>query len=227
MKRLVVIEGLDGSGKSTQTEILKSELESAGIKLKQIKLPDYENPSSSLVRMYLAGDFGTKPEDVNAYAASSFYAVDRFANYTVKWKEDYENGTLILADRYTTSNASHQMTKLKKDEWDHYLSWLSDFEYVKIGIPKPSLVVFLDMPVEVSQKLMTGRYRGDETKKDVHEADVEYLKACREAGLYAADKLGWHVIKCYEGDEPRTIDEIASDIRAVVFEKVISGDSDV
>lgn len=224
MKRLIVIEGLDGSGKSTQTEILKSELEEAGTELRQIKLPDYENPSSSLVRMYLAGDFGTKPDDVNAYAASSFYAVDRFANYTVKWKKDYEDGKLILADRYTTSNASHQMTKLKKSEWDHYLEWLSDFEYVKMGIPKPSLVVFLDMPVEVSQKLMTGRYSGDETKKDVHEADVEYLKACREAGLYAAEKLGWQVVKCYDGDEPRTIDDIAADIRFIVFEKIFSED---
>lgn len=224
MKRLIVIEGLDGSGKSTQTEILKSELEEAGTELRQIKLPDYENPSSSLVRMYLAGDFGTKPDDVNAYAASSFYAVDRFANYTVKWKKDYEGGKLILADRYTTSNASHQMTKLEKSEWDHYLEWLSDFEYVKMGIPKPSLVVFLDMPVEVSQKLMTGRYSGDETKKDVHEADVEYLKACREAGLYAAEKLGWQVVKCYDGDEPRPIDDIAADIRFIVFEKIFSED---
>ena len=222
MKRLIVIEGLDGSGKSTQTEILKSELEEAGTELRQIKLPDYENPSSSLVRMYLAGDFGTKPDDVNAYAASSFYAVDRFANYTVKWKKDYEDGKLILADRYTTSNASHQMTKLEKGEWDHYLEWLSDFEYVKMGIPKPSLVVFLDMPVEVSQKLMTGRYSGDETKKDVHEADVEYLKACREAGLYVAEKLGWQVVRCYDGDEPRTIDDIAADIRSIVFEKIFS-----
>ncbi len=224
MKRLIVIEGLDGSGKSTQTEILKSELEEAGTELRQIKLPDYENPSSSLVRMYLAGDFGTKPDDVNAYAASGFYAVDRFANYTVKWKKDYEDGKLILADRYTTSNASHQMTKLEKSEWDHYLEWLSDFEYVKMGIPQPSLVVFLDMPVEVSQKLMTGRYSGDETKKDVHEADVEYLKACREAGLYAAEKLGWQVVKCYDGDEPRTIDDIAADIRSIVFEKIFSED---
>ncbi|MDO4831787.1 MAG: deoxynucleoside kinase [Clostridia bacterium] len=226
MKRLIVIEGLDGSGKSTQTKILKDELQGSGVPLKQIKLPDYENPSSSLVRMYLAGDFGTKPEYVNAYAASSFYAVDRFANYTVKWKNDYENGTLILADRYTTSNAAHQMTKLPESEWDHYLEWLSDFEYVKIGIPRPSLVVFLDMPIEVSQKLMTGRYRGDETKKDVHEADVEYLKACRRAGLYAAKKLGWHVVKCYCNDEPRAIDEIAEDIRRVVFETVVFEDKD-
>lgn len=216
MKRLIVIEGLDGSGKSTQTELLKSALEDAGNTLYQIKLPDYKDPSSTLVRMYLKGDFGSDPKDVGAYAASSFYAVDRFANYTRKWKDTYLSGTLILADRYTTSNAAHQMTKLDKSEWDEYLVWLEDFEYVKIGIPKPTLVIFLDMPVEISQKLMTRRYEGDENKKDVHEADVEYLKQCREAGLYAADKLGWCVIPCSEGDEPRAIEDIAEDIVSAV-----------
>lgn len=225
MKRLIVIEGLDGSGKSTQTEILRFSLEKEGSEIRQIKLPDYESPSSSLVRMYLAGDFGTRPDSVNAYAASSFYAVDRFANFSTVWKDDYENGVLILADRYTTSNASHQMTKLTKEKWDEYLLWLEDFEYCKIGIPKPSLVVFLDMPVEISQKLMTSRYGGDEKKKDVHEADVAYLKACRKAGLYAAKKLGWHVVKCYENDEPRSIEDIASEIKALVDARLLEGTS--
>ncbi len=220
MDRLIVIEGLDGSGKSTQTELLKTALIDAGNDLLQIKLPDYEDPSSTLVRMYLGGDFGSDPKAVGAYAASSFYAVDRFANYTRKWKDAYKSGTLILADRYTTSNAAHQMTKLEKSEWDEYLAWLEDFEYVKIGIPKPTLVIFLDMPVEISQKLMTRRYEGDENKKDVHEANVEYLKQCREAGLYAAEKLGWTVIPCSDGNEPRGIDEIAADIKAAVKREV-------
>lgn len=220
MGRLIVIEGLDGSGKSTQTELLKDSLINAGNDLLQIKLPDYDDPSSTLVKMYLGGEFGSDPKAVGAYAASAFYAVDRFANYKRKWKEAYESGTLILADRYTTSNAAHQMTKLEKSEWDEYLSWLEDFEYVKIGIPKPSLVIFLDMPVDISQKLMTRRYEGNENKKDVHEANVEYLKQCREAGLYAADKLGWTVIPCSSGDEPRVIDDIASDIRKAVEREV-------
>ena len=184
MEKLIVIEGLDGSGKSTQTEILENKLKSANKALHHIKLPDYEDSSSALVRMYLGGEFGHDPKAVGAYAASAFYAVDRFANYARKWKTDYENGTLILADRYTTSNAAHQMTKLSKSEWDDYLTWLEDFEYVKLGIPKPSLVIFLDMPVEISQKLMTKRYDGNEAKKDVHEADVNYLSNCREAALY-------------------------------------------
>ncbi|MDO5448319.1 MAG: deoxynucleoside kinase [Clostridia bacterium] len=216
MGKLIVIEGLDGSGKSTQTELVLKYIESQGTEVHQIKLPDYGSESSALVRMYLGGEFGNKPTDVNAYAASSFYAVDRFANFVTKWKDDYESGKVILADRYATSNAAHQMTKLSKSDWDEYLNWLEDFEYVKIGVPKPSLVVFLDMPVEISQKLMTSRYNGDEGKKDVHEADVSYLLACREAGMYAAEKLGWSIIKCYEGDEPRAIDAIAADIEALV-----------
>ena len=220
MGRLIVIEGLDGSGKSTQVERLKKAIEGAGNKLLQIKLPDYEDPSSTLVKMYLGGDFGHDPKAVNAYAASSFSAVERLANFTRKWKKQYEDNTLILADRYTTSNAAHQMTKLAKNEWDEYLAWLEDFEYVKIGIPKPNLVIFLDMPVEISQKLMTSRYNGDENKKDVHEADVEYLIQCREAALYAAEKLGWVVVKCSQGDAPRSIEDISADILKAVKENV-------
>ncbi len=216
MGKLIVIEGLDGSGKSTQIELVKKYLQDKGVPVHQIKLPDYESNSSALVKMYLGGEFGSKPTDVNAYAASSFYAVDRFANFTTKWKTEYESGKVILADRYATSNAAHQMTKLSQDKWDEYLEWLEDFEYNKIGVPKPSLVVFLDMPVEISQKLMTSRYNGDEGKKDVHEADVAYLKACREAGLYAASKLGWKIVKCYEDDEPRSIDSIAKDLEEFI-----------
>ncbi|MDD6808207.1 MAG: thymidylate kinase [Oscillospiraceae bacterium] len=214
--QLIVIDGLDGSGKSTQTEILGNSISESGRKIKKIKLPDYEDPSSSLVRMYLGGDFGSDPSAVNAYAASAFYAVDRFANFSRKWKEEYESGTLILADRYTTSNAAHQMTKLSREEWDSYLSWLMDFEYEKIGVPKPSLVIFLDMPVEISQKLMTSRYKGNEAKKDVHEADVEYLKKCREAALYAADKLSWKVIPCSENGQPKPIEKISNEISKIV-----------
>ncbi len=221
MKRLIVIEGLDGSGKSTQVEILKNALQEKGIDVKQIKLPDYENPSSTLVKMYLNGDFGASPKDVNAYAASTFYAVDRFASFTKKWKNDFENGTLILADRYTTSNASHQMVKLPKSEWASYLNWLEDFEYNKVGIPKPNLVIYLDMPVEISQKLMTSRYDGDEVKKDVHECNVEYLKACRQASLYAVKELGWKCVECSNGDMPRSIEEISKDIMHLVLSEVL------
>lgn len=214
--KLIVIEGLDGSGKSTQIEILKKRLADCGKSVKQIKLPDYDSKSSTLVKMYLGGEFGDDPSDVNTYAASLFYTVDRYANYKNVWETEYLDGTLILADRYTTSNAVHQTVKLPKENWDSYLDWLFETEYVKVGVPKPDSVIFLDMDVDISQKLMSKRYCGEETKKDVHEANVDYLKRCHEAALYAAKRFGWSVIKCYEGENPLPIDEIGEKI----FEKV-------
>lgn len=208
MGLFIDLEGLDGCGKTTQTELLCKRFEKENIKYKKIKLPDYESDSSILVRKYLNGDFGKNANDVNAFAASVLFAADRFASYTEKWKEDYLNGTLIFSDRYTPANALYQMTKLNPEEWDEYLEWLFDFEYNKIGIPEPTMVVFLDMPVEVSQKLMTSRYNGDETKKDVHECNVEFLHKCRESALYACKKYGWKVISCAENGEVLSIEEI-------------------
>ena len=208
MGLFIDLEGLDGCGKTTQTELLCKRFEKENIKYKKIKLPDYESDSSILVRKYLNGDFGKNANDVNAFAASVLFAADRFASYTEKWKDDYLNGTLIFSDRYTPANALYQMTKLNPEEWDEYLEWLFDFEYNKIGIPEPTMVVFLDMPVEVSQKLMTSRYNGDETKKDVHECNVEFLHKCRESALYACKKYGWKVISCAENGEVLSIEEI-------------------
>ncbi|MBR3588304.1 MAG: deoxynucleoside kinase [Clostridia bacterium] len=210
--KLIVIEGLDGSGKSTQINILAEKIKEKGLTFKQIKLPNYDGDSSALVKMYLAGEFGKNPEDVNAYAASAFYAVDRFASFKTIWKEDYEKGAVILADRYTTSNAYHQMIKQPEENWDSYIEWLEDFEYNKIGIPKPDLVIYLDMPVEISQKLMSKRYEGNESKKDVHEANVGYLNACRKAASYAAEKMGWVKILCSDGENARSIEDIAEEI---------------
>ena len=218
--RLLVVEGLDGSGKSTQVSLLKEKLESDGTPVPQIKLRDYDDPSSTLVKMYLGGEFGKNPEDVNVYAASSFYAVDRYASFRRHWQKDYENGTLILADRYTTSNAVHQAVKLPESAWENYLSWLADYEYNKLGIPEPDAVIFLDMPVAVSQKLMTARYNGEEAKKDVHEANVAYLNACRKAALFAASKLGWYVVPCADGDEPLPIAQIHARIYEIVKKKM-------
>ena len=218
---LIIMEGLDGSGKSTQTLLLEKYLKSKNVDYKKIKLPDYDSPSSTLVNMYLAGEFGKNADDVNAYAAGAFYAVDRFASFKLKWKDDYEKGTLILADRYATSNSIYQMEKLDKSEWEDYLSWSADFEYNKIGIPRPDLVIYLDMPVEISQRLMTSRYDGDENKKDVHEANVEFLRKCRESALFAAQKQGWKVIECSSQGEPRSIEEIHKQIVDIFNKEVL------
>lgn len=220
MGKLIIMEGLDGSGKSTQTALLEEYLKNSNVEFKKIKLPDYDSPSSTLVNMYLAGEFGKDANDVNAYAAGAFYAVDRFASFKLNWKKEYESDILILADRYATSNSIYQMEKIDEKDWDEYLDWSADFEYNKIGIPKPDLVIFLDMPVEISQKLMTSRYNGDEGKKDVHEANVEFLKKCRKSALYAANKQGWKVIPCSDGENPLSIEEIHNNIVAIVKEEL-------
>lgn len=208
MGKLMVIDGLDGCGKSTQLQLLDGALLQRGTDYKQISFPDYDQPSSALVKMYLGGELGGSPAAVNAYAASSFYAVDRYASYKRFWKDDYEAGVPIVAARYTTSNAIHQMTKCPEDEWDNYLDWLEDYEYRLLGLPQPDRVVFLDMPLEVSQKLLEKRYHGDAEKKDIHERDTQYLSNCRRAALYAAQRLGWTVLSCSENGEPLPVEVI-------------------
>ena len=202
MGRLIVIDGLDGSGKSTQLARLDGYLKQSGIRYKQICFPDYDQPSSALVKMYLSGEFGQHADAVNAYAASSFYAVDRYASYKKFWQADYEAGALIVAARYTTSNAIHQMSKLPEDAWDGYLQWLETYEYTLLGLPRPDAVLFLDMPPEVSQQLLSHRYQGDESTKDIHERDAAYLQDCRRCALYAAKKGGWHLIACGDQSGP-------------------------
>ena len=212
MGKLIVIEGLDGSGKSTQLELLKERLKRENIPSKAISFPDYESDSSALVKMYLAGKFGDKPGDVNPFAASLFYCVDRYASYKTKWENDYKSEKLIVAGRYTTSNAIHQACKLKEEDWKSFLDWLYDIEYKKVGIPKPDLVIFLDMPVEVSQKLLSTRYHGDESSKDIHEKDVAYLNACRKAARFVADYSGYKTVNCSKDGEPRTKEDIAEEV---------------
>lgn len=220
MRKLIIIEGLDGSGKSTQIKLLEEYLKSNEIIYKKIKLPDYDSPSSTLVKMYLGGEFGSSADDVNAYAAGAFYAVDRYASFNLGWKKDYESGTLIIADRYVTSNSIYQMEKIEESKWDEYLEWSEDFEYNKLSIPRPDCVIYLDMPVEISQRLMTSRYDGDENKKDVHEVNVDFLNKCRKSALYTAEKQGWKVIECSNGKEPYSVDEIHKKIIDIVKEEL-------
>lgn len=210
--KLIVIEGLDGSGKATQSKLLAEALRQQGMQVRQISFPNYESDSSALVRMYLKGEFGADPSAVNAYAASTFYAVDRYAGYKADWGQFYEEGGILIADRYTTSNAVHQCSKLPEDQWDGYLNWLFDFEYKYMGIPTPDSVIYLKVDPEVSQKLMTGRYQGDESKKDIHESNLEYLRRSRLAAGYCAEKLGWTTVSCDDGASMRQIAAISEDV---------------
>ena len=213
--KLIVIEGLDGSGKATQAKRLTEALVEKGIPVREVSFPDYGSDSSALVRMYLSGQFGTDPQDVNAYAASSFFAVDRFASYKKDWCRDYARG-VVIADRYTTSNAVHQCSKLPPEQWESFLHWLFDYEFDLLGLPAPDKVIYLQVDPAVSQRLMTARYHGDETKKDVHEKDTEYLARSRRAAEYCAAHLGWDTVHCTAGDTMRSIEEIQNEVRELV-----------
>lgn len=214
MGKLIVFEGLDGSGKATQSQRLYERLQNEGACVKKIAFPDYGDPSSALVRLYLDGAFGSAPGDVNAYAASSFYAVDRYASFRRYWQEFYEGGGIVIADRYVCSNAIHQMAKLPKDEWDGYLSWLCDYEYQKLGLPKPDLTVYFDMPRAYANELIAKRYAGDESKKDLHEKDLRYMESCMQSARYAADALGFVTVPCVADGALRPIEEI----HAIVYD---------
>ena len=211
--KLIVLEGLDGSGKATQADLLCAALEKGGRAVRHISFPDYSSRSSELVKMYLAGEVGSL-EDVNAYAASSFYSLDRYISYQTIWRRDYEeNGAVVVADRYTTSNLSHQMCKLPRENWDEFINWLGDYEYRLLGLPAPDRVVYLDMHPEASRRLLSQRYDGDESRRDLHEQNYRYLLACRSGALYAAEKLGWHILHCSDAEHaPRPVEDIAKEI---------------
>ena len=212
MGKLIVIEGTDGSGKSTQFRLMSEHLEKDNIAFKHLVFPRYSEESSALIRMYLGGQFGKKPSDVNAYAASAFYAVDRFASYKMDWGNWYEDGGLVLSDRYTTSNAVHQASKEPAEKREDYLHWLYDFEYAKMGLPKPDLVIYLDVPTDFTEKMLRGREQATNTKADIHEQDVQYLATCRETGRAAAEYYGWTVIHCVKDGAMRSMEDIHNEI---------------
>ena len=212
MGKLIVIEGTDGSGKSTQFKLLTERLRREGREFQQLVFPQYAEPSSALIRMYLGGEFGTHPSDVNAYAASAFYAVDRFASYKKVWGEYYEQGGLIVSDRYTTSNAVHQASKEPEDTRGEFLKWLYEFEYDRLGLPKPDLIIYLDVPTDFTEKLMRRREADTNTTADIHEQDLEYLATCRRTGKAAAEFYGWTVIECVRDGAMRSIEDIHEEI---------------
>lgn len=218
MGRLVVIEGIDGSGKETQSRLLAAAAEKRGERPLRVSFPNYASDSSAPARMYLDGLIGETPGAVNAYAASSFFAVDRYISYKTSWESEYAAGRVILANRYTTSNLTHQLEKLPPESWDPFCDWLCNFEYVKLGLPIPSLVIYLDMHETIGQKLLEQRYLGNNEKKDIHERDGAYLHRCRRAGLFAARRLGWQIVRCFDESTmlPLPEEEIARQVNELV-----------
>lgn len=212
MGKLIVLEGTDGSGKSTQFRLLSQRLEQEGISFKHLVFPRYSEPSSALIRMYLGGEFGSSPGDVNAYAASAFYAVDRYASYKQDWGSWYESGGLVLSDRYTTSNAVHQASKESGDAQKAFLKWLYGFEYDRLGLPRPDLTIYLDVPTDFTEKMMRRREQDTNTHADIHEQDLQYLATCRKTGKAAAEYYGWTVIQCVRDGKMRSIEDIHEEI---------------
>ena len=215
--KLIIIEAGDGSGKATQTKALYDHLAADGKRIHRVEFPDYGSDSSALVRMYLGGSFGSHADDVNAFAASTFFAVDRYASYRMKWKQYYEAGDIILADRYTTSNMVHQAVKIEDAaERERFLDWLWDFEFVKLALPVPDLVVFLDMDPAVSDRLIAARARENKQAEDIHERDKSYLHRCHAAYVELAAKYGWQRVACSSCGQPRSIEDIHADVYTAV-----------
>ena len=212
MGKLIVIEGTDGSGKSTQFKKLTDRLAAEGKSFQQLEFPQYSEPSSALIKMYLGGEFGHNPNDVNAYAASAFYAVDRYASYKKVWGKWYEDGGLVVTGRYTTSNAVHQASKEKPEQQTAFMQWLYDFEYNNLGLPAPDLVIYLDVPTDYTEKMMRIREAETNTHADIHEQDLNYLATCRRTGKLAAEFYNWTVIQCVENDAMRSIEDIHEEI---------------
>lgn len=218
--KLITIEAGDGSGKATQTKALYDRLLAEGYQVLKVEYPDYQSESSALVRMYLGGEFGQQAENVSAYGASAFFAVDRYASYLLKWRQAYESGWIILADRYTTSNMVHQAVKLKDSaEREEFLTWLWDFEFGRLQLPVPDRVIYLDMPPEISDRLINSRADKDSSRqKDIHEKDTSYLHHCHRAYNEVAEKYGWVKISCAQQGNLRTVQDIHEDVYQAVKE---------
>ena len=215
MGKLFVIDGTDGSGKQTQFQKLQESLTKDGIDYKVVSFPNYDSPSSSLVKMYLSGEFGENAKEISPYIASTFYAADRYATFQTGYKKYYEDGGIILADRYTTANMVHQAGKIKDEkEREKFLNWLWDFEFNLYGLPVPSEVFFLNMPIKNAVDLIKDRENKftHQDKKDIHERDVNHLKDAYEAACDVSKKYNWYEIKCVKNNEIRTIEDIHQEI---------------
>ena len=214
--KLIVLEGTDGAGKNTQTRLMAQRLEREGVSFRKVDFPRYGSPFAAPVERYLQGDLGKKPGDISAYAASTLYAVDRYASYKEDWGRDYEAGTLILSNRYTTSNAVHQAPKLPEAERWAYLDWLFDLEYNRLALPEPDLVIYLDLPTEISAQMLRLRQEATHTQADIHEQDGDYLRACRESAQEIVERLGWRRVDCSRDGAIRTPEDIHNQLWELV-----------
>lgn len=215
--KLIVIEGADGSGKATQTTRLFERLRNLRVNVLRVSFPNYASESSALIKMYLRGDFGGSAESVNAYAAAMFYAVDRFASYST-WKNFYNEGGIVLCDRYSASNAAHQGAKFtRKTEREKFWNWLDDVEFKKFQLPRPNLTIFLDMPPAIAAMLRQRRGR-----EDLHESDAAYMEKSYKMYVELAQKYGWKTINCAENNFARSSLDIEQDIFRLVEEMLIS-----
>lgn len=218
--KLIVLEGIDGSGKATQSKMLAEAIKRKNKKVMQVTFPDYESDSSALIKMYLNGKFGTSPEDVNPYAASMFYAVDRFASFKTKWKEFYDFGGIVIADRYTTSNMVHQMTKYEtENERKDFLKWLEKTEYEILELPKPDMVILLDVSMEISEKLVKERAKKGGSM-DIHEKHLKYLRNCYNSYQWLCKKYNWEKISCVNENKLKKIEEISNEVYNLVSKKL-------
>lgn len=221
--KVIVIEGSDGSGKATQAKKLFDRLAEDGFSIRKVEYPNYGSDSSALVKMYLNGEFGSRPGDVNPYAASSFYAVDRYASFKKEWEQFYLEGGIVLADRYTTANMVHQASKIDDPAArESFLDWLWDYEFVKLGLPEPDCVIFLDVDPACSRKLMENRSNkiSGEQDKDIHEKDTVFLQKSHESSCLVAEKYGWIRVSCLESGNLREIDDIHQEIYSRVINMI-------
>ncbi len=224
MGKLFVIDGTDGSGKQTQFEKLQNRLTEDNVKYKVVSFPNYESPSSSLVKMYLSGEFGEDPKQISPYIASTFYAADRYATYKKEFEEYYQNGGIILADRYTTANMVHQAGKIEKEEErEKFINWLFDLEFNLYGIPKPTEVFFLNMPTAIAQELMKNRENkfSHTQEKDIHERNSKHLEESYRAACSVSQKYGWYEIECAPNGKLKTVEEIHEEIYKEVKRSIV------
>jgi len=222
--RLIIFEAGDGSGKETQSGLLLDRLLKAGKKVRKVAYPNYGSDSSALIKMYLNGEFGSKPGDVSPYIASTFYAVDRFASFRMEWEGFYNDGGIVIADRYTTSNMVHQASKIDDEaERLKYLDWLYDLEFEKFRLPVPDVVLFLDMPPACARELIRQRSNkiDGSNNKDIHERDAGYLERSYNTSRWLADRYEWQRVACTEEGRIRTINEIHEDI-CIIIEKCLN-----